>query len=644
MKSRKWVGWVILVAAAILGANWLQADDASKIKLPPVDGFVPTAPPSTRFKPTIPVDDLNKPPVRTNAAEAAKEIPTAVPNTNKTTLPKVTDTTPELPAAKKIDQKDAPAKPVAPKQESVKQESVKSATPDPAIEMPAEMDAPPRGFSPRRQPSSRMTTSDVRFKEESPQTILQTAGHSDSMQDFGSQEVTNRRREQIVSLEWVGPGQIKVGRPFTYELIIRNNGDVAATEVTVRDRVPETMKVVKVEPNAVPDSQGYIWNLGTLAPREERRIEVEMIASQRGDASCHATVTATSNAVAAFRVTQPQLEISQTTPDKMMVGDPVAMTISVNNPGDGPADGVTLHVTLSDGLRHEKGSDFTLDVGTVGAGETKPVQLICNSVSGGEQRVSTVATAEGDIEAKTESKFAVTEAALELAFTGPGLRYLDRQAVYTATVTNPGDAAAENVKASILIPAGFKFVAASSGGRHDFTTSSVVWILGTVNPGETRELSYKAVAIQAGAQKHLASVTGGRGLKKEVEVATRVEGISALLLEVVDIDDPVEVGAETAYEIRVTNQGSREATNVEIHALVPPEMTVRGGQGPTRYRVEGQEVLFAPLPQLAPRADAIYRVLVTGVTKGDVRFRARLISDSLTEPVIEEESTKVYDD
>jgi uncharacterized repeat protein (TIGR01451 family) len=165
-----------------------------------------------------------------------------------------------------------------------------------------------------------------------------------------------------------------------------------------------------------------------------------------------------------------------------------------------------------------------------------------------------------------------------------------------------------------------------------------------VNPGETRELSYKAVAIQAGAQKHLASVTGGRGLKKEVEVATRVEGISALLLEVVDIDDPVEVGAETAYEIRVTNQGSREATNVEIHALVPPEMTVRGGQGPTRYRVEGQEVLFAPLPQLAPRADAIYRVLVTGVTKGDVRFRARLISDSLTEPVIEEESTKVYDD
>ena len=76
----------------------------------------------------------------------------------------------------------------------------------------------------------------------------------------------------------------------------------------------------------------------------------------------------------------------------------------------------------------------------------------------------------------------------------------------------------------------------------------------------------------------------------------------------------------------------------------PAEMSVKSAEGPTRHRVEGQEILFAPLGKLAPRADAIYRVHVMGVGKGDVRFRARLMSDTLTEPVIEEESTKVYGD
>ena len=605
MKSRKWVGWVILVAAAVVGAKWLQADSTPKVLPAPIDGFVPTAPPAStprKFKP-LPVESLSKAPVRTNAGEAANELPPVTP----------------------------PAPTSAPQK-----------LPEVAIELPKDVDAPAsRGFTQRRPHAA---TNSPRFNEESPQTIIQTSAKGESLPGVDSAEVINRRREQVVSLEWVGPATAKIGRPFTYKLIVRNNGDVPANDVIVRDRLPENMKVVSVEPRSTPDSQGYLWNLGSLAPREERHVEIEMVATQRGEVSCHATVTATTAAQAAFRVTQPQLSVSQVAPEKMMVGDPMTMTISVSNPGDGPADGVVVHVKLSDGLRHEKGSEFTIDVGSIGAGDTKPVQLVCSTVGGGNQSVHTVVTGEGDIEAKTESKFSVTEASLDLVFAGPGLRYLDRQAVYTATVTNPGDAPAENVKASITIPSGFKFVAASAGGRHDFTTSSVVWTVGTISPGESKEFSYKAAAIQTGSQKHICTVTGGRGLKKEVEAATRVEGISALLLEVVDIDDPVEVGAETAYEIRVTNQGSREATNVEIHALVPPEMTVRGGQGPTRYRVEGQEVLFAPLPQLAPRSDVIYRVLVTGTDKGDVRFRARLISDSLTEPVIEEESTKVYDD
>jgi uncharacterized repeat protein (TIGR01451 family) len=51
-------------------------------------------------------------------------------------------------------------------------------------------------------------------------------------------------------------------------------------------------------------------------------------------------------------------------------------------------------------------------------------------------------------------------------------------------------------------------------------------------------------------------------------VKTLITGISAVSLEVVDVDDPVKVGARTTYVISVTNQGSAAATNVSIACIL----------------------------------------------------------------------------
>jgi hypothetical protein len=44
----------------------------------------------------------------------------------------------------------------------------------------------------------------------------------------------------------------------------------------------------------------------------------------------------------------------------------------------------------------------------------------------------------------------------------------------------------------------------------------------------------------------------------------RVVGVSALLLEKGDDPDPIEVGEETTYYVRVTNQGTTDDTNVKV--------------------------------------------------------------------------------
>ena len=54
-------------------------------------------------------------------------------------------------------------------------------------------------------------------------------------------------------------------------------------------------------------------------------------------------------------------------------------------------------------------------------------------------------------------------------------------------------------------------------------------------------------------------------------------------------------------------------------------------------------VTFAPLARLAPQAKAEYRVIVKGTKAGDVRFKVDLISDQMTSPASETESTHIYE-
>ena len=170
---------------------------------------------------------------------------------------------------------------------------------------------------------------------------------------------------------------------------------------------------------------------------------------------------------------------------------------------------------------------------------------------------------------------------------GPKLRYLDRAATYTVVVSNPGDAPANEVRVSAAVPVGFNVETPSDNGRFDSMTRTISWVVGTVEPGEKKEVSYRCSATQIGEHKHMVTAEGARGLRGANDLMTKVEGIASLLMELADVDDPIEVGAETAYEVRITNHGSAPAMNVEIRALVPKAMTITSCQGPMEYKVEG---------------------------------------------------------
>lgn len=119
--------------------------------------------------------------------------------------------------------------------------------------------------------------------------------------------------------------------------------------------------------------------------------------------------------------------------------------------------------------------------------------------------------------------------------------------------------------------------------------------------------------------------------------------IPAVLLEMIDINDPVEVGSNEIYVITVTNQGSAPDTNIRMKGFLEGEMEFVSASGATRGTHADKTVTFEPLPRLAPGAKAEWRVIVKALAPGDVRFRVEMNTDELDREVIKTEATRFFE-
>lgn len=465
-----------------------------------------------------------------------------------------------------------------------------------------------------------------------------------SQESTPSPENPGARSEPAVSMEWVGPPTAKVGQPAEYTLVLRNACNIPVQQVLVRVRIPNGLNVSATEPKAANENNVLMWDLGTLMARQEKNLHMKLIADARGDVMPQAWVTFTGSSIMRIRVREPKLALKVTASQNVLVSDAATFTLTVSNPGDGAAEMVKVHANLSEGLEHARGNKVDFEIGNLAAGETRSLQLICGTKTGGTQKCECTAEADSGLKAADACSVNVITPRLDVTLVGPALRFLERKALYTLRVTNPGDAPASNVTVGDVVPDGFKVLAASDGGRHDFSTRTVSWFLGEIAPGQTREVKFEVQAINIGEHKHKATAVGARGLRAESELLTRVEGLSAILMEMVDTEDPIEVSGDTAYEVRVTNTGSKTETNIKLIATIPDKMQFKSVQGPVRYREDGKTIVFEPLEKLAPRADAIFRINVKAVEAGIVRFKIQMTSTNLTEPVMKMEATRIYSD
>jgi hypothetical protein len=73
-------------------------------------------------------------------------------------------------------------------------------------------------------------------------------------------------------------------------------------------------------------------------------------------------------------------------------------------------------------------------------------------------------------------------------------------------------------------------------------------------------------------------------------------------------------------------------------------MDFKGAFSPSHHKVDGKVIEFDPIPELAPRADAVYQIQVKAMVPGLARFKAQLTSAEVVEPIVTMEATRIYSD
>jgi uncharacterized repeat protein (TIGR01451 family) len=445
----------------------------------------------------------------------------------------------------------------------------------------------------------------------------------------------------VIAVERSAPMEVRVGAGMIYELKLVNLTAGRVEGVTLTEQFPAdfTVNSLAPEPDRRLDNRAT-WILGELGPRASKVIRVTGVPTRTGELPSCATATFTTKACSTFRVVEPRLELVKTAPAEVMLCDPIPITLRVANRGTGVAQNVRIIDQLPQGWKTLDGrSEVTIPVGDLGAGQARETTIQARAGQVGQFVNEAAAQEDGGLTAAARATTRVVRPVLALSKTGPSMRYLGRPASFQLTLQNNGDAPAANTMLVDTLPMGMSFVSASDGGR--LASGQVTWGLGTIAPGDTRTVSVTVTPTKLGRFRNTATAQA-RCAEAAASAELKVRGVPAILLEVVDRDDPIEVGANERYEIRVLNQGSAEGTNIVIACELPPEQEFVSADGPTRATRDGKRVVFAPLRSLGPRAEATYQVIVKGVQVGDTRFKVTLTSDQLQRPVEETESTHIY--
>lgn len=464
-----------------------------------------------------------------------------------------------------------------------------------------------------------------------------------------------------ISMQKMAPPAVAVGSQIPYKIIVTNTGSVATSGLTIRDTIPPSLTLLGSNPPASIQGSNLLWNFGPLQPNQSVAVDFACQATQAGDVNnCAEAATPDGlrqESCSQTKVVAGNLVVTKTGPPTAFVGQPVTFQISVTNNGQAPVLNARLVDLFDQGFVSEQGpSPLTLPVGTIAPGETKVVPITLAAQAQGALVNQVTAEGDGVPAAVAQHRVEVVQPQVNIIKTGPKAAIVGANVDFTIAVKNTGNVPVQNVVVQDLLPRELQPVAVNGPGA--VQGQSAIFNLGAMGPGEEKAVSLTARALAAGTNICNGATVTALGVPTQQSNATclDIRGVPGLLTELIDRADPVPVGADTVYTIRLTNQGSEPLTNLVVACSIPPEFEYVDSEGhpstlpaEARNTGDGRFVIFKPFngangePGMLPGKQVFYQIRVKSTRPGDARFAIEVRSDQIKKPIVDEESTQVFD-
>ncbi|HDQ70993.1 MAG TPA: DUF11 domain-containing protein, partial [Chloroflexi bacterium] len=451
------------------------------------------------------------------------------------------------------------------------------------------------------------------------------------------------------------------GLPMTYSLTVHNDGPSDAENVLVTDTLPSEVAFDDADPYPnVSDVNPLVWNLGTLTPGTNREIIITVTVDAGVTAGFTNTVVITTstpgddpdNNEDDYPVdVLPEVEIwvlKSGSASPVTPGEVMTYSLTVHN--DGPSDAADVIVT--DTLPAEVAFDsadpypnvsdvnpLVWNLGTLTPGESRyiliTVTVNADVTASFTNTVVITTSTPGDDPGDNEDDHpadATPRADLGIVKSGdPDPVTLGALLTYTLRVTNYGPGAAENVRVTDTLPAEVAYVGAQPA--HTYTPpDTVVWALGALSPGETRDLTL-TVRVHTWATQTFTNVaTLGSDTPDDDPDNDEDDEPTTPLAPGIDVIKTVTPSvavpnAPFTYTIRVANVGQVALDPLMLTDTLPPDFNYVVGSGiPVDPDVVAEPLLtWLDLGRLAP-GDSLTVSFAVTATPGITGIHVNLVT------------------
>ncbi len=473
----------------------------------------------------------------------------------------------------------------------------------------------------RKWSQTTVTKTPAPVKTEAPKSVRETSGAI--------------IRTGLIELNKRVPATATLGQEYTQEMTATALDDCA--NIVITDTVPGGASYVRSTPDATKEGDLLSWKFPTMKKGEVKRILVTFRADREGELVSCVTITAVPYACVSILVGKPVLTIEKSGTESTLLGSNVFYRIVVANRGSAVAKDVVVTDDIPAGLSHASGQRaLTFNVGDLAPNQTKELSVMLKADQTGRFCNNASAVASNHTKVSDDACTTVVKPGIKITKVGDKEQFIGRTAKYTIEVENIGDTTLTNVRLVDTAPNPTTIVAADGAA---LANNTATWTIGSMAPKEKKSFTVTLTSKAAGNYCNGATVVADGGLRDSATACTLWKGVAAILVEMVDDPDPVQVGTTTTYTIRITNQGNADLHNVssvlDFEDAVQPTASAQG-------KIAGQKVTFPTQPVLGPKASVTFTVTVKAVKAAETINKLRVKCDEGSREIEENESTTTY--